>query len=239
MRKIIFLLMCVFCVVMSGCNSIGDGVPEHFKTAFESPECVDIEGDWRIEMSFGSENLCEIVLDKNLYSRLSVRKGKKLGIYLVDGIQPMVAPVLRIKFAKPFKELMLDGNLSCNINGGKFVTPLEIEICGRAVCFFEQSTAEKVAAEITDRGKLSFKGNIKELYAELDKRAVLEADEVGTFYLEGRDNSICRIKSCEKAEVELEDDAFADFKKVKEINHSLEDNADVKCPVVIPASLKK
>jgi hypothetical protein len=37
----------------------------------------------------------------------------------------------------------------------------------------------------------------------------------------------------------FEDEAFADFKAVKEINHSLEDNADVKYPVVIPESLKK
>ncbi len=231
--------MSVFCVLLFGCNSIGDGVPEHFKTTFESPEYVDIEGDWRIEMSFGNENSCEIVLDKNLYSRLSVRKGKKFGIYLADGIQPMVAPVLRIKFAEPFKKLQLDGNLSCNINGGKFVTPLDIEICGRAVCFFNQSAAEKISAEITGRGKLAFKGNVNELHAELDKRAVLEADTVGIFYLEGENNSICRIKSCEKAEIELEDEAFADFKAVKEINHSLEDNADVKYPVVIPESLKK
>ena len=240
MKKVVFALICPLIFFVVGCNSIGNGASKNLKFAFESPEYLDIEGDWRIDIDFDQkENSCEIFLDENLFSRLSVRKGRKLGIYLADGIYPMTAPVLRIKLAKFVKELSIEGNSVCNINGFKIVNPLEIDLSDRAVCFFNKCDAVCIDAEVSDNAKLSFKGNIKEFHAEADERAVIEADSVGKFFYEGSDNSICRINSCEEAELELEDNAQAEFKQVKQIKYDLQDEADVKYPVVVPESLKK
>ena len=240
MKKVFFALICSVLFFAVGCNSIGNGVVKKLKITFESPEYIDIEGDWRIDISFDKvENSCEILLDENLYSRLSVRKGRKLGIYLANGIQPMVAPVLRIKLTEPVRELDVDGNAICNINGFKFVKPLTVELSDRAVCFFDKCDAEYIAAEVADYAKFSFKGKVGELHAEADDRAVFEADTVGKLFFEGANNTVCRIKSCDEAELELENSATADFKQVKQIKYDLKDNADVKYPVVVPESLKK
>ena len=240
MKKVVFALICSVLFFAVGCNSIGNGVAKNLKVTFESPEYLDIEGDWRIDIDFDQkENSCEIVLDENMFRYFKMRKGRTLGIYLAKGIYPMVAPVLRIKLAKPVNELSIEGNSTCNINGFKFVNPLEIELSDRAVCFFNKCEAEYVTAELTDYAKFSFKGNIRELHAEIDGRAVLEADSAGKFFLEGADNSICRINSCDEAEIELEDSAVTEFKQVKQIKYDLEDNADVKYPVVVPEKLKK
>lgn len=240
MKNLFVCFAAVVTVFFVGCNSIGNGTAKNMKMTFDAPEYIDIEGDWRIEIvKDAKENSCEIVLDENLVSRLSVRTGRKLGIYLDDGIFPMVAPVLRIKLVKPFNELSIEGNSTCNISGFKFVTPLEAELSDRAVCFFNKCEAQQMTAEVSEHAKLSFKGSINELEAEIEDRAVLEADNVEKFILEGSDNSICRIKSCKNAELELEDSAYAEFRQVEKINYSAEDAAAVKYPVVIPESLKK
>lgn len=239
MKNVFVCFAAVVTLFLAGCNSIGNGAAKNMKMTFASPEYIDIEGDWRIEIvKDAKENSCEIVLDENLVSRLSVRRGRKLGIYLAD-VYPMVAPVLRIKLVKPFNELSIEGNSTCNISGFKFAAPLEAELSDRAVCVFNKCEAKQMTVEVSEYAKLSFKGTIKELEAEIEDRAVLEVDNVEKFILEGADNSICRIKSCKNAELELEDSAYAEFKQVEKINYSAADAAVVKYPVVIPESLKK
>lgn len=240
MKKVFFMMICSAVFFAAGCNSIGNGVAKNIKLTVDSPECIDIEGDWRIDIiSDAKEESCEITIDENLNGRVSVSSGRKLSVSLADGISPMVAPVLRIRIAKPFKELVLEGNSICNIEGFKFVTPLETEISGRAVCIFNKCEADRLNAEVSDNAKLSFKGSVKEFFAEINERAVLEADSVDSFVLEGFDHSVCRIKSCTAAKIELEDRARAEFKHVKKIDYTLEDDADVKYPVVISDDLKK
>ena len=91
----------------------------------------------------------------------------------------------------------------------------------------------------SDKSKLALKGKVKNLTAEVENRAVLEADEVENLTIEASDNAVCRIQKCVSADVEAQDSAVIIFKQVKGIRQKVKNNARIDYPVNIPEALKK
>jgi hypothetical protein len=240
MKKYLFLGILLLLFVNAGCKSVGNGIAKIEKITLESPEYIDIEGDWRIEIVCGAaENSCEVIIDENLKDCYRIRSGKKFGAYLKSSCSPMVAPVLRLKLTQSFRSFEIEGNTICNIRNLKTNSPLEVNVDENAVCIFDKIEAETLNGEVSGYGKLALRGTVKKLFAELDERALLEVDETDLLKLKGSDNSSALIKSCKTAKIELEDNAAVKFKSVKDIDYKADDNATVDYPLVIPESLKK
>ena len=239
MKNILFLSMVVSLWLVSGCNAVGNAVRTtssyYLKNA---PEYIDICGDWRIEIICNAaENSCEIIMDENLQRSYSLRTGRTLKLSLSKNIKPLISPIVRIKTKKAFSELELDGNLICHVKGFNG-NELEIDLGGEAVCVFDDGSAEKIEADISDMSKLSLKCKAKVLELEADKRAVFEAVDVDELMIDASENSICRIEKCEKAFVKACDLSMIEFKSIKSLQERLYDDAAVKYPIVVPESLK-
>ena len=239
MNKIFLFLGCTILFLTVGCNSIGNGMPKIYKVGVSSPEVIEIEGNWHVEIICNaSSDDCEIIIDENLKDSFSAGGGRKFYAYLPQSMQPMVIPVLRLKLQKSFRKLSLEGNNICNIKNYKSDF-LEAETADGAVCVFNSCDIGKVELEVADSGKISFKGSIKNVEAEIRDRAVLEIENVEKLRLESSDNSICRIKKCGSAAVKAEDNSKVIFKEVKTLDYKEFDDARVERPLIVSEELKK
>lgn len=241
MKNIFSLIVMMVCLLAAGCTSIGNGVQikKTYKYA-QAPESISIYGDWRIEIICSSnENSCEIILDENLQKSYSVDIDEDLEISLAGRIRPMTAPIVRIKTTEPFEELELDGNSICHVKKFDSAKELQIELEDKAVCVFDDGSAAKIEAEISELAKLALKCKVKVLEVEADDRALLDVSEVDKLKLEASDNAICKITKCEYAEVEVYDEAFVEFKNVTSLQEKLYDNGNVKYPIIVPDELKQ
>ena len=240
MKSISTVILFVCALLVCGCNSIGNGVPVSGKIQIRLPQSIEIQGDWYAEIICNSsENSVETVIDSNLEDCIGISAYGNLKISLPTKISPMVLPVLKIRLQKNFSELSVEDKSICKVINFSSKNKLEIELSDRAVCVFDNIQAENIEAELSDYAKLSLKGSVKKLSAEVEKRAVLEAENVDTLKLECSDNAVCRIKKCNSAGVYAENAAIVTFKEAKNVNSRIRDDAQINCPVNILENIKK
>lgn len=231
-----FICLVIFC----GCSVIGNGITHTEKTLIYPAESVDIQGDMHVEIICNAENnSAEIKIDENLRKYLKINASDDLEISLCPDVRPMVLPVVKIFLQKNFEELSIEDGAVCKVVNFKSSDELEIDVSDRAVCHFVNAEAEKVDAELSDSAKLSLKGKVKNLHAEIEDRAVLEVSDVENLNLECSNNSIIRIDRCNFANVEAENNAAVNFKKIKSLRQYIKNDARIDCPVEIPENLKK
>lgn len=240
MRNACVLTAFLTLLTVCGCNFIGNGMPHTEKISIMSPETIDIQGDWNVEIICNAnEDSVESTVDGNLQDYVRIKSGGELEISLPAAVRAMVPPTLKIRLQKDFSELSLEDSCICKVTNFDSKSKLEIELDDRAVCTFDKLQAENISAELSDHSKLSLKGKTANLAAEIGDRSVLEVSEVGNFYLECSGNSVCRVGKCTSANVAAEDKSAVTFKYVKDIRQRTRHDAAVDYPVNIPASLQK
>lgn len=231
MNKIFSILISSVLLFIAGCNSIGNGMPKVFKINVESPEVIDIEGDWHVEIVCNAnENTCEVVIDENLSNSFSVSGRKKFNAYLPRKIQPMVAPVLRLKMQKSFRELKSEGNNICTVRNFNS-EQLAVEVSDGGVYIFRDCNIGKLELEVNDIGKVSFKGLVKNIEAEITDRAAADIEKVEKLQLECSKNSICRVNKCGIAKVRAKDMASVIFREIQNVDSETVGNAVINIPV--------
>lgn len=237
-KTFFFALGCV--LWCSGCVFIGNGTANRTKMQILPPECIEIRGDWHVEIICNAaEDSLESVIDENLRDYAQIKSGGKLKVSLPSRLNAMVLPTLKISLKNSFNELSLGNKSVCKVINFKSDKKLELEIEDNAVCSFVNLNAGNIQTELSDKSKLALKGKVKNLTAEVENRAVLEADEVENLTIEASDNAVCRIQKCVSADVEAQDSAVVIFKQVKEIRQKVKNNARIDYPVNIPEALKK
>lgn len=240
MKNINVVIAFLTILTVCGCNFIGNGMPHTEKISIMSPESIDIQGDWHVEIVCNAnEDSVESTVDGNLQDYVRIKSGRELEISLPRAVRAMVPPRLKIRLQKNFYELALENNCIAKVAGFDSKSKLEIELDDRAVCTFDNFKAENINAELSGYSKLSLKGKTANLAAEIEDRSVLEVSEVGNFYLESSGNSVCRVEKCTSANVEAVNNSSVTFKNVKDIRPRTRHDAVIDYPVNIPASLKK
>lgn len=236
--NIFFSFICL--VIFCGCSVIGNGITHTEKTLIYPAESVDIKGDMHVEIICNAEkNSAEIIIDENLRKYLRINASDDLDISLASGVKPMVLPRVKICLQKSFEELSMEGASVCKIVNFKSANELEIELSDSAVCTFTDIKADNVKVELEERSKLSLKGKVGNLNAEIKDRAVLEVSNIENFNLECSNTSITRIDRCNFANVEAENNAAVNFKKIKSLRQYIKDDARIDYPIEIPENLKK
>ena len=70
-------------IVLAGCRTVGDGVPEQKTFTGMQVEAIEIAGPWTVEMNCGAEeNSVTVTVEQNLWKYVTIRTGRKFRLAL-------------------------------------------------------------------------------------------------------------------------------------------------------------
>ena len=192
-------------IVLAGCRTVGDGVPEQKTFTGMQVEAIEIAGPWTVEMNCGAEeNSVTVTVEQNLWKYVTIRTGRKFRLALDKDVSFTLPLKLTINSTGNLSKAELKGSVSASVFNNKArLFTLDME----NLCRFrgDNSTISIVNCDMEGNAAALFNGSISDLKLDAEENTIFRGGSVTAATLNLSDKALAVLDAVGSAQVDMEE----------------------------------